>query len=186
MPNWLLISISLSIAEDSRMPKSVTAVMAAHISTLIDSVQAVASRSKPRLMGEGMRVIVWGCCHASWKSMHMSSGAGIHKGQSLWLVITLTLCISAISWKYVGTGRKVIPFIHSEEPNAINTGRNYEQGPRLVLYRKQEEKKIPHCDPVREQHSFWLLISLSAFSLRFLAFTGLNETWLIFLECLLT
>ena len=40
------------------MPKSVTAVTAAHISKQIDSVQAVAGRAKPRLMGEGMRMIV--------------------------------------------------------------------------------------------------------------------------------
>lgn len=40
------------------MPKSVTAVTAAHISKLIDSVQAVSGRAKPRLMGEGMRMIV--------------------------------------------------------------------------------------------------------------------------------
>lgn len=40
------------------MPKSVTTVTAAHVSMLIDSVLAVAGCAKPRLMGEGMRMIV--------------------------------------------------------------------------------------------------------------------------------
>lgn len=65
------------------MPKSVAAVTAAHISMLIDSVQAVASHAKPRLMGEGKRMIVCGCCHASRQSMHMSSRAGIRIGPML-------------------------------------------------------------------------------------------------------
>lgn len=57
-PNWLLINVSLSIKAESCMPKLVTTVTAAHISMLIDSLDAVASRAKPRLMGEGMRMIV--------------------------------------------------------------------------------------------------------------------------------
>lgn len=86
-----------------------------------------------------------------------------------------------ISWKDVGTARKVIPFVHLKEPNAINTGRSYEQWLRQCkdwyCMGKQKKGKSSYCDPVREQHSFWLLICPSGFSLCFVAFTGLNETW---------
>lgn len=81
------------------MPKSVTAVTAAHISMLIDSVRAVASRAKPRLMGEGMEMIVWGCCQPSSRCTSVEQ---VHIDRSLfasflWLGIPHTLCVSAIS-----------------------------------------------------------------------------------------
>lgn len=108
-PNWLLISVSLSIKGKPCMPKLVTTVTAAHISVLIDSVQAVAGRAKPRLMGEGMRLmgegmrmIVCGYCQpgsqCTW-SVERESTQTNPFASFPWPSVPHTLCVSAISLK---------------------------------------------------------------------------------------
>lgn len=175
------------------MPKSVAAVTAAHISTLIDSVRAAASRAKPRLMGEGMRMIVWGCCQ-SRQSMHMISGAGIHAGRSPSPRFSgSTLPTSSVflpsTWKGNGLRGRLLPFIRfgatwcNQYWQSGETERRPRQSKDLaaVLYKKAEERKIPPLWPSeRTTVSFDCASLRTRFQLRLVAFAGLNERWLIF------
>lgn len=107
------------------MPKSVTTVTAAHISTLIDSVQAVVGWTKPRLMGEGMRMIVWGRCQprsrCTWSVEQEFTQPILLPRFFGSTLATHPLCFChQLKRKWIQ--RKVIPFIRLEELDAINTG----------------------------------------------------------------
>lgn len=110
-PNWLLISISLSITGDSCMPKSVAAVTAAHISALIDSVLVVARHTKPRLMGEGMGWL--------WEDavMHLGSRCtrAVERGS------TRAHLLASCLW--LNISRKILRFCHRLKRKRIRGGR---------------------------------------------------------------
>lgn len=130
------------------MPKSVTAVTAAHISMLIDSVQAVVGRAKPRLMGEGMRTIVWGRRRCTWSVEQEST----QPDPFAWL-----FCVSAISWKgngYREEGYSIHPF-GGTWCNQYRQSRMMERRRKAVqrlrrwycIRKGKKKSKIP--DPVR-------------------------------------
>lgn len=157
------------------MPKSVTAVTAAHISMLIDSVRAVAGRAKPRLMGEGMSMIVWGCCQpgsrCTWSVEQESTWADPF-ASFLWLDVTHTLYVPAIIRKgngYREEGYSIHPFGGTWCNQWWQSGmmeqwlRQCKDLDRGIVYRGRR-KENPPTVTLWENQSLWLLFSLKLFS----------------------
>lgn len=197
-PNWLLISISLSITGDSCMPKSVAAVTAAHISVLIDSVLVVARHTKPRLMGERTG---WSSEDAvthlgSWYTRAAERGST----RAHLLASCLSLNIShkilyfchQLEWKRIREGRLFHSSIWSDQygQSGMMSSASGSENTGIVWGNKRKESS--YCDPEREKQPFWLLsprrvlhmlCGFHGFYWQFIDFLKLTQ-WFYFFFCL--
>lgn len=141
---------------------------AAHISMLIDFVQAVASHTKPRLVWRGSRMIFYTVSQYMWAVEQRFTWA--HPlTQFFRLQITRTLQCSCFQEKKKWTqgGGLFYSSIERDLMESIQVGGNDEQWLRQskdCFCIRRHEKGKSHCDPVSEQQPFWLLSSWNVFS----------------------